>query len=103
VIATAEGTRALDRDQVEWLLNHTEGARVARIIRADSAAHFISNMAADLAGSRLFARRADRSGEGLCVGERRAQKVEGEPFGGSRPNAGEAGERFDESLKRARE
>jgi hypothetical protein len=95
VIPTTEGTRPFNGDQVKRFLHNAEDAGVARIVGADAAAHFISDMAAHFAGSRLFPHRPDCAGECLRVGERRAQDVKSQSLSRTWTNAGEAGERFD--------
>src|SRR4029079_19533708 len=77
VVAAVELARALDRDDVAWLLDHADGGRLAALVLADAAGRLRREVEADLAvpDGRLYL--TDRVGEAERLLLRGAQDVEG--------------------------
>ena len=101
VVQAVERVRTLDAHDVLDLLDHADHAAVAPRIRADRAGARFADVAAHLAEPHLGLDLVDRVDQVLrfLVGGR--QQIEGDALRAFRPDAGQFGERVDQTLDRA--
>ena len=96
VVQPVEAARALDRQDVQRLLDDADRRAVARSVAADAAGVDLRDVLADGAEDCPLLQLDDRLRERDGVVVRDAQQVVGEPLRALRPDAGQLVELFDE-------
>jgi len=96
VVAALEGTRSLERQDVQRLLDDAQARVVAHGVGADGAQRSRADIEATLAEDDVVADRDERGREGASFRVRSAQEVVRQPLCGLGPDARQARKGLDE-------
>ena len=103
VVEAVVGVRALERDDVDGLLDDADRRVVAAAVEADRAGLLLGQVAALAAEANALLHLGERRGESERLLGRPLQDVEGKPLRGPLPDSGQARQLRDEVLDRGAE